>query len=132
MDAVLDAVEARHQQRGISEIGIGERVGEAELDALGLLAGAIGDAAGGGAVAARISEQHRRLEARDEALVAVGRRVGERVERAGVLDHAADEIERSLAQAGIAVAGEQRLAALPDRHVGVHAASRYPSRSAWA
>ena len=72
---------------------------------------------------ARISQQHRRFEARDQPLVAVGRRVGERVQRAGVLDHAADEIERHLAQAGIAVAGEQRLAALPDRHVRVHAAA---------
>ena len=123
MDPVLDAVEAGHQQRRISEIGIGHRVGEAELDALRLLAGAVGDAAGGRAVAARIGEQHRRLEARDQPLVAVGRRVGEGVERPGVLDHAADEIERHLAEAGIAVAGEQRLAALPDRHVGVHAAA---------
>ena len=41
----------------------------------------------------RISEQHRRFEARDQALVAVGGRVGEGVERLGVLDHAADEIE---------------------------------------
>ena len=97
------------------------RVGEAELDPLRLLAGAIGDAARGGAVAARVSEQHRRLEARDQPLVAVGRRVGEGVERAGVLDHAADEVERGVAEAGIAVAGEERLAALPDRHVGVHA-----------
>jgi hypothetical protein len=123
MDAVLDAVEAGHQQRRISEIGVGQRVGEAELDALGLLARAIGDAARGRAVAARISQQHRRLEARDQPLVAVGRRVGEGVERAGMLDHAADEIERHFAEAGIAVAGEQRLAALPDRHVGVHAAA---------
>jgi hypothetical protein len=31
-----------HQQRGISEIRVGGGVGEAELDALGLLARAIG------------------------------------------------------------------------------------------
>src|SRR3546814_6069920 len=64
-----------------------------ELDALRLGAGTIRDAAGGRAVAARISEQHRRFEAGDEALVAVRRRVGEGVQRLGVLDDAADEIE---------------------------------------
>src|SRR3546814_18985398 len=68
------------------------------------------DAARGRTVAARIGEQHRRLEAGDEPLVAVRRRVGEGVQRLGVLDHAADEIEAHVRQAGIAVAGEQRLA----------------------
>jgi hypothetical protein len=42
--------------------------------------------------------EDRRFEAWDEALVAVGRRVGEGVQRAGVLDHAADEVERRFAQ----------------------------------
>ena len=38
-----------------------------------------------------------------------------------MLDHAADEMQAHVAQPGITVAGEQRLAAIPDRHVGVHA-----------
>src|SRR5690348_17626487 len=44
------------------------RVGEANLDALALRAGDVGDAAGGRAVARRVGEQHRRLEARDQPL----------------------------------------------------------------
>src|SRR3712207_8194674 len=40
---------------------------------------------------------------------------------ARVPDHAAYEVERGVRKAGIAVAGEQRLASFPDGHVGVHA-----------
>ena len=39
IELVLDAVEAGHQHRGKAEIGIGERIGEAHLDALGLRVG---------------------------------------------------------------------------------------------
>src|SRR3546814_8510349 len=85
MGAVIDDGEPGHNHRVISEIGVGEGVGEAALDPLGLFARAIGDAAGGGTVAARISEQHRRLETRDQPLVAVGRGVGEGVAGLGVL-----------------------------------------------
>ena len=41
--------------------------------------------------------------------------------RRGVLEEAADGVEGHVAQSGIPAAGEQRLAALPDRDVGVHA-----------
>ena len=80
-----------------------------------------GNAAGGRAVAGRIGQQHRRFVAGHQTLVGVGRRVGEGVDRLGVLDDAADEVEADLRQAGIFVAGEGRLAVLPDRHVDVHA-----------
>src|SRR3546814_9209473 len=63
----------------------------------------------------------RALVARNEALLAVRRRVGEGVQRAGVLDDAADVEQRHLGQVGIAGAGEERLAVLPDRLVAVHA-----------
>src|SRR3546814_12950797 len=39
----------------------------------------------------------------------------------GVLDDAADEVERSLRHTSIAVAGEQRIALVPDGQVRVHA-----------
>ena len=45
----------------------------------------------------RVGQLHRRLEARHQALVAVGARVGDRVQRAGVLDDAADVVQRELA-----------------------------------
>jgi hypothetical protein len=121
VDLVLDPVEAGHQQRRIAQVGVGHRVGEAEFHALGLVARTVGDAARCRAVARRIGQQHRRFITRDQALVAVGGRVGEGVQRLGVLDDAADEIEAHVGQAGIAVAGEQRLALFPDRDVGVHA-----------
>src|SRR3546814_15512939 len=57
----------------------------------------------------------------DQALVAVGQRVGEGVDRLGMLDDAADVVQRHVAEAGILVAGEQRLACLPQRLVDVHA-----------
>src|SRR3546814_10270833 len=46
-------------------------------------------------VRCRVGQHHRRLEARHQALVGVGGRVGERVDRARVLEDAADEPQRS-------------------------------------
>ena len=54
------------------------------------------------------------------------------VKRGRVFQNSADEKERHLAQARITVAGEKRLAVFPKRDVGVHAASRYRRRAAWA
>ena len=79
MDLVLDAIEARHEQRRISEIGVGHRVGEADFHALGFCACAIGNAARCRTVARRIGEQNGCFIARDQTLVAVGRGVGEGV-----------------------------------------------------
>ena len=42
MDLVLDAVEAGHQHGGEAEVGVRRRIGEADLDALGLRAGHYG------------------------------------------------------------------------------------------
>ena len=83
--------------------------------------GAEGNAAGGRTVAGRIGQQNRRFIARDQTLVGVGRRVGEGVDGLGMLDDAADVEQAGFGQAGIFVAGEGRLAALPDRLVHVHA-----------
>ena len=75
----------------------------------------------GRAVARRVGQHHRRFEARHQALVAVGGGVGERVDRLGVLEDAADVPQRDLRQAAVAVAGEQVVAALGQRLVHVHA-----------
>ena len=80
-----------------------------------------GNADGGRAVARRIGELHRRFESRHQALVAVGARVGERIDGARVLDDAADVVERDLGQAAVLVAREQRLAVLLQGLVHVHA-----------
>ena len=79
------------------------------------------DADRGRAVAGRIGQLHRGFVAGHQALVAVGGRVGEGVDRLGVLDDAADVPQAHVRQAGVLVAGEQRLAVLPDRLVHVHA-----------
>ena len=123
IDLVLDAVQAGHHQRGEGEVAGVHRIGEADLDAAGLRVGHVRDAARGRAVARRVGQHHRRFEARDEALVAVGGGVGERVDRARVLEDAADVPQRGLRQAAVAVAGEQVHAALGQRLVHVHAAA---------
>ncbi|EAP77703.1 hypothetical protein ISM_05400 [Roseovarius nubinhibens ISM] len=121
VDLGLDTVEAGHQQRGKGEVGVRRRIGEAGLDAFCL--GALGpwDPDAARPVAGRIGAQNGGFETGDQTLVAVGRRVGEGVERLGVLEDTADEIQRLLAQVGIFVASKERLAVFPDRHVHMHA-----------
>src|SRR6185437_452427 len=106
-----------HQVAGL------HRIGEAHLDAATLRAGHVRDAATRGTIACRVGQHHRRLEARHQPLVAVGGGVGERVDRLGVLEDAADVPQRGLAQAAVQVAGEQVLAVLRQRLVHVHAAA---------
>src|SRR5439155_23046931 len=63
IELVLDAVEPGHQHRGKTEIRIGERIREADLDAAAIRRRGEGNTARRGAVAHRIGQQHRRLEA---------------------------------------------------------------------
>src|SRR5262249_57138331 len=98
-----------------------QRIRIAHLDALAFGRGGERDAAAGGAVADRIGEQHRRLETGHQPLVRVGRRIGEGVDRARVPEDARDVLQREVRQIGVFVAGEGRLAVLPDRLVAVHA-----------
>ena len=121
MDLVHHAVEAGHQHRREREVRVRRRVGEAHLDAAALRIRHVGDADRRRAVACRVREVDRRLEARHQPLVGVRARVGDRVQRLGVLDDAADVVERELGEARVAVAGEQVLAVLPHRLVHVHA-----------
>ena len=109
------------------QVRIAGRVGRTELHALRLGRGRVHrDAARRRTVAARVRQVHRRFEARHQALVGVGGGSDDRRQRRPVLDQAADVPQRHLRQAGIAVAGEQRLAVLPQRLVGVHAAAVVP------
>ena len=121
VDLVLHAVQAGHQHRGEREVGVRGRVREADLDAAALRVADVGNADRRGAVARGVRELDRRLEARHQPLVRVRARVGDRIERARVLDDAADVVQRELRQARVAVAGEQVLAVLPHRLVDVHA-----------
>ena len=121
MDAVLDAVEPGHQHCGKREIRVGGGIRITHLDPLRLRARYDRDAAAGRAVTRRIGQQHRRLEAGNEPLVAVRRRVRKSVQRLRVPQDAADVIERRLRQIGVEIAGEGRPLAFPHRLVGVHA-----------
>ena len=124
LDLVQHAIEARHQHGGKREIRIAGRIRRTELHALGLRARRIHrNAAGRRAVAARISQIHRRFIAGHQPFVAVRGRRNDRRKRARVLEQAADIMQRHLAQSRIAVARKQRLARLPDRLVHVHAAA---------
>ena len=76
----------------------------------------------GRAVARRVDQVDRRLEARHQAVVGVHRRVGERQQRRRVLEQAADVVAGDVGQAGVAeLVVEQRRAVLPQRLVAVHA-----------
>src|ERR1044072_4463559 len=112
VELVLDAVETGHQHRGEAEIRVGERVGEAHFDPLCLRLRRVRDAARGRTAACRIPEQDGSLEARDETLVGIRRRVGEGVYRLRVLDDAGNVGEARLGQVRILVAREHWLAAL--------------------
>ena len=123
-DLVLDAVDHRHQHRRPGQVAVAARIRAAELEALGLRALRVHRNADGGRPVARRERQiDRRLEPGHQAAVRVRGRRGERENRGGVLEQAARGPEAELAQPGVAVAGEQRLAALPQRRVRVHAAA---------
>ena len=103
--------------------GLRRRVRHAELDALGLRVRAGDrDADAGRAVALRVDQVDRRLEAGHQAVVGVHRRVGERQQRRRVLEQAADVVAGHVRQTGVAeLVVEQRRAVLPQRLVAVHA-----------
>ena len=128
----VDAVHAGHQHRGKAEIRVGGGIGEADLDALGLRVRGVGDAARRRAVARGVGEQHGRLVARHQTLVGVGGRVGEGVDRLGVLQDAGDVVQAGVGEVGVLVAGEHRLAFLPDRLVARACPSRCRRTRAWA
>ena len=123
VDLVLDAVQAGHQAGGEGQVGVGRRVGAAELDALGLRRlGVHRDAHGRRAVAGRVGDDDGGLVAGHQAAVGVGRRRADGQQGVDVLQDAADVPLGHLAQAGVAVLiVEQRLAVLPQALVGVHA-----------
>ncbi len=123
LDAVLDAVQARHHLRREGEVRVARSVRRAELDALGLGVRARDrDADGGGAVARRVDQVDGRLVALDQALVRVQRRVGEGENRGGVSEQTADVPAGDVRQAAVALlVVEEGLALEPQRLVRVHA-----------
>ncbi len=96
VDLVLNAVESGHHHGGEREVRIRARIGETHFDTPRLRARDERNADRRRAVARGVGQHDGRFESRDEALVAVGAGVGERVQRLRVLDDAADVIERGI------------------------------------
>jgi hypothetical protein len=96
VDLVLHAVQARHHHGGEARYGLAVRIREAHFDAAALRVAHVRNADRGRTVAGRVGQLDRRFEARHQALVRVGARVGDRVQRTGVLDDAADVVQREV------------------------------------
>jgi hypothetical protein len=98
VDLVLDAVDAGHHHRGEREVRVARRIREAHFDAarFGLVTSGMRTAA------ERLRAEYARLigasKPGHQALVGVRARVGDRVQRARVLDDAADVVQRELGQ----------------------------------
>src|SRR5262245_19374010 len=116
IDLVLNAVEHGHQHRGPRKVSVAAWIGAAELEPLGFRAlGVHRDANRGGAVARRQREVHRRLESGHEPAIGVRRGRGEGEDRWRVFQQPARGPQPCLAEAGVAVPGEEWLASLPQR-----------------
>ena len=123
LDAVTDAVDARHEDGGEAQVRVRGGVRHPVLHPLGLGGGARDrDANAGRAVASRVDQVDRRLEAGDQAVEGVHRWVGEGQQRRGVSQDPADVPAGEVRELAVApLVEEQRLAILPQRMVGVHA-----------
>src|SRR5262249_8733437 len=101
--------------------GIAGRVWAAELDAFRLGVRRVhGDATGSRAIACRVAEIDRRLEARHQPPVRVDGWRTDRAQRRGVLQEPADVIKAFLADIRIFVASKYWGVALPDALVDMH------------
>ena len=108
IDLVLDTIEASHQYRREGEIRVARRVRATELDALGFRRRRVHrNTDRRGAVPLRVRQVHGRFVSGDQTLIRVRRRVRERQDRRSMLQKAADEVQRHLAQTGEAIPGEQ-------------------------
>src|SRR6516162_8387489 len=102
IDAILDAVEARHQHCRERQISVAGRIGRTELDPLGARVRRVHrNPATGGAVALRIDEVDRCLVARNQATIGVRGWSTQRAERPGVFQETADVMAAEVAQFGI-------------------------------
>ena len=115
LELSLDPVEAGHEQRRKGEVGVGRRIGRAELDPARLRAARVAwNPADGRSVPRRVHQVDRRLESRHQPAVAVGGRGAQRQQRGGVGDEAADVVASGLREECIAVlVVEQRQVVLP-------------------
>src|SRR3569833_550544 len=123
MDLVLNAVEARQHHGREGEVRVCAGIREAHFDTSGFRVRHERNADRSGSVARGVREHHGSLEARDEALVAVGARVGEGVERLRMLDDAANVVERGVGKTTVLVTREERLTFLLQGLVNVHTAA---------
>src|ERR1035441_9865974 len=109
LDFVLDAVQARHEQRGEAEIRIRRRVRRAVFEAFGLRIIAVSrNTDGGAAVARAVSQIDRRFVTRHEAFVTVRGGVANGAQGLGVFEQTAGVVKRHLAQSAVLLPGEKK------------------------
>ena len=120
---VQDAVDAGQQDRREGQVGVRGRIRAAELDPLRLRVGSGDrDPHRGRAVAGAVNQIDRRLEARNQPVVGVHRRISEGEQRRCVLEDAADVPACDIGQSAVAgLVVEQRLTLVPERGVNMHA-----------
>src|SRR5262245_11276222 len=112
--AVLDSIETGKKHRREGEIWICRGVRGAKFNAFCFRTGRISrNSDRGGSIARGIREIDRRLEARDEALVAVGSWICQARERRRVLQNSADEKECGFTEAGVTVPRKKRFLIFP-------------------
>ena len=125
LDPVLDPVDTGHELRGECEVRVAGGIRSAELDPLRFRVGSRDrDTDRRRAIARRVDEVHRSLEAGDQAAVRVERGVGEGEHRGGVFQQPTDVPPSDVGESAVpALVVEERRAVAPERLVGVHARS---------
>ena len=122
IDLILHTVQARHQDGSVAEVGIAGSIRVPQLKAAhigGLCVG--GNPNDRAAVGGSVAHRYRGLKARHQPLEGIGAGVGNCAKRSNVLQQAAHEVMRGLAQMGIAVViRENRLTVLQQQHVDMH------------
>ena len=121
MNFVFHAIQTRHHQGRKAKIRVHQWIRKTRFNTPTLGVGHVRNTNGCRTVFSRIGQLDRCFIARNQPLVAVGTRVGDGVQRAGMLDDAADVIQRKLRQTCITVACKQVFAVFPDGLVNVHA-----------
>ena len=120
MNLVLHAVEACHHHRGKRQVRIRRRIREAHLDAARLVRLHVRYTNRRRTIACRISQLHRRFKSWHQTLIRIGTWIGNRVQRACVLDNAADVIQGEFGKPRVTISGKQVLAIFPYRLMHVH------------
>ena len=96
MDLVFHAVQTSHHQCREAQVRVGHWIWEARFNAATFVRSNVRNTDGSRTVAAGVSQLHRCFKSRHQTLVAVGGGVGDGVQSTGVLDDAANVVQRKV------------------------------------